>query len=216
MLLGLLAAGTVVAPQEPAPNSRFTVIVFDASGASVPALRELAEAGNARFLATDSAHVLSDLLTGAVTGTLPGQGMPGVLPDPSGPGYAGWLLAALGLLATLSLWAVWKGGSRPLTFMRAGGTTLEVRLRDPEGRIADLRVGPRWTTIGRAPACDVTVADPTLSRRHLRVATRRGQLVVEDLGSTNGLQVNDLPVKQAEVGLSDVVTLGRTRLTRKG
>ena len=45
----------------------------------------------------------------------------------------------------------------------------------------------RWTTVGRDPLCDLTIDDPRLSRRHLRVRHGRAGFEVEDLGSTNGV-----------------------------
>ena len=43
--------------------------------------------------------------------------------------------------------------------------------------------------IGRE-GCDITLADPDVSRRHARVTPRGDTVVVEDLGSTNGTFVN--------------------------
>lgn len=48
--------------------------------------------------------------------------------------------------------------------------------------------------IGRADDRDVRVDDPSVSRRHARVASVGGGHTVEDLASTNGTQVNDEPV----------------------
>ncbi|WP_131105305.1 FtsK/SpoIIIE domain-containing protein [Ornithinimicrobium sufpigmenti] len=45
----------------------------------------------------------------------------------------------------------------------------------------------RWVTVGRAPACDLVIADPSLSRRHVRVRLDRDCVQVEDLASTNGV-----------------------------
>ena len=45
----------------------------------------------------------------------------------------------------------------------------------------------RWVTLGRDPRCDLTIADPGLSRRHVRVRQDRDGVRVEDLGSTNGM-----------------------------
>lgn len=44
--------------------------------------------------------------------------------------------------------------------------------------------------IGREPTCDLTVVDPTVSRRHAIVSLRQGALTVRDEGSTNGTYVN--------------------------
>jgi predicted component of type VI protein secretion system len=45
------------------------------------------------------------------------------------------------------------------------------------------------TTIGRE-GCDITIADPDVSRRHAAVQIVSGELSIEDLGSTNGTLVN--------------------------
>jgi pSer/pThr/pTyr-binding forkhead associated (FHA) protein len=46
--------------------------------------------------------------------------------------------------------------------------------------------GERWT-VGRAEDCDITIDDPTVSRRHL-ILERTGNLIrFRDLGGTNAL-----------------------------
>jgi pSer/pThr/pTyr-binding forkhead associated (FHA) protein len=45
-------------------------------------------------------------------------------------------------------------------------------------------------TVGRAAGCQVTVDDTYVSQLHARVFTRDGQVMVEDLGSTNGTYLN--------------------------
>jgi pSer/pThr/pTyr-binding forkhead associated (FHA) protein len=45
--------------------------------------------------------------------------------------------------------------------------------------------------IGRGPTCHVRPASHGVSQRHCTVALERGQVVVRDLGSTNGTFVND-------------------------
>lgn len=44
--------------------------------------------------------------------------------------------------------------------------------------------------IGRAPECDVVVADRQVSRRHARVLRRLEGFYIEDLGSKNGTHLN--------------------------
>lgn len=52
-------------------------------------------------------------------------------------------------------------------------------------------VGPGGATIGRSRECDIVLGDSNVSRRHARIALGQdGGWVVEDLGSTNGVQVN--------------------------
>lgn len=49
-------------------------------------------------------------------------------------------------------------------------------------------------TVGRAAGCHVTVDDTYVSQMHSRVYQRNGQLMVEDLGSTNGTYLNGVKV----------------------
>jgi S-DNA-T family DNA segregation ATPase FtsK/SpoIIIE len=49
-------------------------------------------------------------------------------------------------------------------------------------------------SIGRDPACTLTIADPALSRRHCAVRATRGGIEVTDLGSTNGAELDGTAV----------------------
>lgn len=49
-------------------------------------------------------------------------------------------------------------------------------------------------TIGRAPGCLVRLDDPTVSQLHARLFLQERQLLVEDLGSTNGTRLGDVTV----------------------
>jgi pSer/pThr/pTyr-binding forkhead associated (FHA) protein len=52
-------------------------------------------------------------------------------------------------------------------------------------------VGSSGAVLGRSRDCDVTLADPNVSRHHAEIRPDgRGGWVVEDLGSTNGVKVN--------------------------
>ena len=52
-------------------------------------------------------------------------------------------------------------------------------------------IGPSGATIGRSRECDVVLGDSNVSRKHARIALGEdGQWTVQDLGSTNGVQVN--------------------------
>jgi len=62
-------------------------------------------------------------------------------------------------------------------------------------------------TIGRDPACDISDADPRLSRRHAEfLMTPRG-LMVRDLDSRNGVRVNGRMVQEALLSAGDLVEL---------
>jgi FHA domain len=68
-------------------------------------------------------------------------------------------------------------------------------------------------TMGRAATCQVLVDDTFVSQLHARVYTRDGQLVVEDLGSTNGTYLNRQRVQGPMVmKRGDRVQVGNTVL----
>lgn len=78
-------------------------------------------------------------------------------------------------------------------------------------------VGTEGLTLGRAAECHVVLDDALVSRRHARLNWQDERLVVEDLGSANGVFVNERKVRgQGSVCLGDRITIGRQRLTLSG
>jgi len=49
--------------------------------------------------------------------------------------------------------------------------------------------------VGRLPDCDVVVDDPSVSKHHARLSWNQTTWAVEDLGSSNGTQLNGKPVE---------------------
>jgi pSer/pThr/pTyr-binding forkhead associated (FHA) protein len=78
-----------------------------------------------------------------------------------------------------------------------------------------LRLTPGSTrTIGRAARADFILDAALVSRVHCRLtADRSDQLVVEDLDSTNGTQVNGERVTRAVLRDGDTLTTGRVTFT---
>jgi hypothetical protein len=68
------------------------------------------------------------------------------------------------------------------------------------------------TVIGRAADCDLRLADPGVSRRHAEIRLENDALVLVDLGSTNGVRVNDTPTARAQLHAGDRIELGSTTL----
>ncbi|AKJ01034.1 type III secretion system (T3SS) inner membrane Yop/YscD-like protein [Archangium gephyra] len=63
--------------------------------------------------------------------------------------------------------------------------------------------------IGRVNECDVVLYDAGISRRHCRIFVEGGQHFVEDLGSSNGTQVNGKLVKEKQLlAEGDQLSLG--------
>ena len=63
-------------------------------------------------------------------------------------------------------------------------------------------------TIGRSSTADVPVRDGSLSRIHARVMYVNGQYVLQDMGSTNGCEVNGQKVNSHALANGDIVKLG--------
>jgi hypothetical protein len=88
--------------------------------------------------------------------------------------------------------------------------TIAVQHGPRELRGVKLRVsGP--IVVGRAPGADIVIAASYVSGRHARFSLLGENLIVEDLGSTNGTTVNGVRVQGAEqlqdgdvVGIGDV------------
>ncbi|MFI5226521.1 MAG: FhaA domain-containing protein [Candidatus Limnocylindrales bacterium] len=105
-----------------------------------------------------------------------------------------------------------------------GDATMVFTTRPPDPTIALLReVRPgaidrtvaldgRPITIGRSPDNDVVVADPLVSRHHLRLQSRRGALILTDLESLNGSRVNGIAVTEVALGGGDRIQVGNTVL----
>lgn len=99
--------------------------------------------------------------------------------------------------------------SGPSVLAPTGRASLRIEGGDLHGRRFAIAEG---ALIGRLPECDVTLEDPSVSRRHARLQREDGAWVVEDLGSTNGLKVNGRDVRRAELAHGDLVCLGSVEL----
>ncbi|CAM3386868.1 ATP-binding cassette domain-containing protein [Tsukamurella hominis] len=74
-------------------------------------------------------------------------------------------------------------------------------------------VGTGQMTIGRTPDNDIAIGDMLVSRRHARLLTGPQGLVIEDLGSANGTQVNGRRIAgPTPLRDGDLVTVGNSDL----
>ncbi|MEL6187928.1 MAG: ATP-binding protein [Myxococcota bacterium] len=63
--------------------------------------------------------------------------------------------------------------------------------------------------IGRDPAADLTIEDPTVSRVHAQIEVSRDGVVLSDLGSRHGTFIDGQRVESAELFAGSVVSFGR-------
>ena len=71
----------------------------------------------------------------------------------------------------------------------------------------------RVRTLGRGPHADFVLDAALVSRTHCRLVVADGELVVENLGSTNGTFVNDRQVERSTLKTGDRLRAGRVELT---
>lgn len=77
---------------------------------------------------------------------------------------------------------------------------------------ARIRLNASRLMIGRHPWNDVQLDHDSVSRHHAMLVREGGHWTIVDLNSTNGIRVNDHPVKQQRLRQGDIVQVGRYRL----
>ncbi|MBK9260871.1 MAG: FHA domain-containing protein [Polyangiaceae bacterium] len=71
--------------------------------------------------------------------------------------------------------------------------------------------------IGRSADCQLALDDPLVSRRHALLTVRTDGVTVEDLGSRNGVRVNDSIIEgRVEVVHGDRITIGSQEMVLEG
>ncbi|WP_412544551.1 DUF3662 and FHA domain-containing protein [Longispora sp. K20-0274] len=93
----------------------------------------------------------------------------------------------------------------------AGGGPRTPRLISNDGRQYSVAIGS--TIIGRGEQAQLRLPDVGISRRHARLDFDGAQVVLTDLGSTNGTLVNSQRVSAVALNPGDVIQIGTTSLT---
>ena len=79
-----------------------------------------------------------------------------------------------------------------------------------KGKRLAIQQGP--VIIGRDPDCHIAVADDEISRKHAVIELRDDAFHIRDLGSMNGILVNDRNCREAKLNHGDTLEIGRTRI----
>jgi signal transduction histidine kinase len=62
--------------------------------------------------------------------------------------------------------------------------------------------------LGRSARADIMLSEDSVSRNHARLFVTDGELIIEDLGSSNGVVVNGNRVTRSAISASDIVQIG--------
>ncbi|MCW4385829.1 DUF3662 and FHA domain-containing protein [Salinibacterium sp. SYSU T00001] len=74
------------------------------------------------------------------------------------------------------------------------------------------RITRSRTVVGRGSDADITVDDSSISRKHVEILWDGKNAQVNDLGSTNGSELNGKKVSKAPLPTDSVISIGRTRI----
>jgi hypothetical protein len=96
-------------------------------------------------------------------------------------------------------------GGRPRLMVTTGGDGAEAQSRSYD-------IATPVTLLGRGTDCDLRLVDPGVSRHHAEIRVEGPEIVLVDLGSTNGTFVNGQPVRRVTLSDGARVTLGRSTL----
>src|SRR5215510_9638107 len=62
--------------------------------------------------------------------------------------------------------------------------------------------------IGRGGELDIVLVEDMVSRKHAKITTQAGKIVIQDLGSTNGTFVNGEKIKRVRLKEGDRILIG--------
>jgi DNA-binding NtrC family response regulator len=99
----------------------------------------------------------------------------------------------------------------PPTFTRQKAGGVFVVIRGPD-RGQQVRLGTRTVVFGSSPSCDLVLTDKTVSRKHLEAMRAGEEVVLKDLGSTNGSFIAGSRFREITIGFGTEVKVGRTVL----
>jgi pSer/pThr/pTyr-binding forkhead associated (FHA) protein len=92
----------------------------------------------------------------------------------------------------------------------AGGARLVVANGPQEGLALDIPTPPATLLIGRGETCDLALRDADASREHVELVVDLEGVLARDLGSKNGLLVNDRRLPEKRLADRDELQVGAT------
>jgi len=96
------------------------------------------------------------------------------------------------------------------TVMASGWSQAKLVVRQGAQTGTSFPLPPQATEIGRDETADISMQDPEMSRRHVRISWQGGRYILEDLNSTNGTFLNDTRVTAAQqLSSGDKIRVGQ-------
>ena len=81
---------------------------------------------------------------------------------------------------------------------------------------ADIALDRAMVVVGRHPDCDTQLNSLRVSRHHCCMSRENDEVVVRDLGSTNGIRINGMRVKTGRVRPGDELSIAHIRYRLEG
>jgi pSer/pThr/pTyr-binding forkhead associated (FHA) protein len=75
----------------------------------------------------------------------------------------------------------------------------------------DITLDRAMIVVGRDPNCDTRLNSLRVSRHHCCIAREDDEVVVRDLGSTNGIRINGMRVETGSLRRGDELSIGHIR-----
>ena len=75
----------------------------------------------------------------------------------------------------------------------------------------DILLNRPMIVVGRHPACDTRLDSLRVSRRHCCLTYENGEVLVKDLGSTNGIRINGQRVANGRLRPGDELSIAHYR-----
>jgi len=80
----------------------------------------------------------------------------------------------------------------------------------------DISLDRATVVVGRHPNCDTRLSSPRVSRHHCCMTRENDQVVVRDLGSTNGIRINGERVETGRLRPGDELSIAHIRYRLEG
>lgn len=124
------------------------------------------------------------------------------------------LSAALYAFLLWALFVLWRGLNQQGAGLSARkAPALELAAQSEKGVTTRRVFRQAEITLGRDPACDLTLEDNAVSARHILLSYHHSQWWIEDLHSTNGSRLNQAPLSiPAVLATGDQIECGHTAI----